>query len=241
MDIIRIIQETATWIEKVNPDIETNLYRTAGLSPKMYYYQIPDEEKDQVVTDLVASRSAVLKALKLDLIPVDELVGYGRIMFFEANETLIDGAPQEASFCFIDQSDAPPWDTWIATERQLFNIDFWAYDLKLTNKMLIAWVPKSQYFYAQEAVEVAMLDNFIWPKSDCVAGQFSDVRNVFSKPPTTDEPCNTIDILARQRHLYRLIRDAEAYSKVYYKKSSTDVKRKSDVKNPFWKRLFGRK
>ncbi len=240
MDIIRIIQETATWIEKVNPDIETNLYRTAGLSPKMYYYQIPDEEKDQVVEDLVASRSAMLKALKVNLIPVDELVDYGRIMFFEANETLIDCAPEEASFCFIDQSDAPPWDTWIATERQLFNIDFWAYNLQLTDKMLIAWVPKSQYFYAQEAIAVAMLDNFKWPEPVCVSEPFFEDKYLFTEPPTTDEPCHNIDILERRRHLYRLMHDAEVYSKVYYKSSAADYKRSRNDKISFWKRLFGR-
>lgn len=146
MDIIRIIQETATWIEKVNPDIETNLFRTADLSPGRYYYEIPNADKDAVVADLVASRSAMLKTANVDLIPVDKLADYGRIMFFEADETVVDGAPEDASAYFIDLGDTPPWDTWIATERQLFNIDFWAQKLHLTDKMLVAWVPQSQYF-----------------------------------------------------------------------------------------------
>lgn len=146
MDIIRIIQETATWIEKVNPDIETNLSRTADLSPGRYYYEIPNADKDAVVADLVARRSAMLKTANVDLIPVDKLADYGRIMFFEADETVVDGAPEDASAYFIDLGDTPPWDTWIATERQLFNIDFWVQKLHLTDKMLVAWVPQSQYF-----------------------------------------------------------------------------------------------
>ena len=65
MDIIRIIQEMATWIAKINPDIETNLYRTAELSPGKYYYQIPGEEKDQVVAGLATKRSTMLRDVML--------------------------------------------------------------------------------------------------------------------------------------------------------------------------------
>lgn len=243
MDIIRIIQETATWIEKVNPDMETNLYRTAELSPGKYYYQIPGEDKDQVVENLTAKRSAMLRAAHVDLIPVERLVDYGRIMFFEANETVVDGAPEDASAYFIDIGDAPPWDAWIATERQLFNIDFWAYDLKLTDKMLVAWIPKLQYFYAQQAVEVACIDNFEWPQKDCVADKFCKVKYLFTKPPMITEPALKINFSVRQRLLYEIMHEAESYSKMYYNdivESYKKIENTATLKQPFWKRLFKR-
>jgi len=244
MDIIRIIQETATWVEKVNPDIETNLYLTAELSPGKYYYQIPDEEKEQTVADLVAKRSAMLRAANVDLIPIDRLADYGRIMFFEANETVVDGAPEDVSAYYIDIGDAPPWDTWIAIERQLFNIDFWAYNLQLTDKMLIAWVPKSQYFYAQQAVEVACIDNLEWARNGCVAGRFYEVKELFTKPPIIIEPAQVIEYSARQRLLKMVMQEAEAHSESYYSERNKSFKKAGNVvvlKQPFWKRLFKRK
>jgi hypothetical protein len=243
MDIIRIIQETATWIAKVNPDIENNLYRTAELSPGKYYYQIPDEDKDAVVANLVSKRSAMLKAANVDLIPVNRLADYGRIVFFESDTTVNDGAAKDASCCYIDISDAPSFDAWISTERQLLNVGFWAYDVHLPDNLLIAWVPTSQYFYMQEAMDVSMLGHFNWAKSKFVAERFSVVSEIFNEPLTIIEPVQVIDYSARQQRLNEIMRDVEAHFKWYYDQIKKSYKKTDNTvvsKRPFWKRLFNR-
>jgi hypothetical protein len=216
MDIIRVIQEAATWIEKVNPDFDVNLYRTKELSPKQYYYQIPDTKKAVIVSDLINKRSEFIKAAQVELIPVPELVNYGRVMFFHANDTVADGAPEMESGYYIDIGDAPPWDTWLAIGSQLNAIDFYN-EQPLVSDLLIAWVPKSQYFYAQQAVEVACLDNFAWPTTKFISDEFAAIKNLFQKPNSIIKPEEHIDLDSRMKKILEIMSETEEHSKAYYR------------------------
>jgi hypothetical protein len=230
MDIIRVIQEAATWIEKVNPDFEVNLYRTKELSPEQYYYQIPDTKKAVVVSDLINKRSDLIRAAQVELIPVPELVNYGRVMFFDANDTVVDGAPELASGYYVDIGDAPPWDTWLAIGSQLNAIDFCDAQ-PLTSNLLIAWVPKSQYFYAQQAIEVACLDNFEWPNNEFISARYAAVKGLFQKPESITEPIESINWETRKVKLQEIMTELEENSETYYRSINT-------AKKSIWKRIF---
>ena len=230
MDIIRVIQEAATWIEKVNPDFEVNLYRTIDLSPKHYYHQIPDTKKALVVSDLTDKRSELIKAAQVELIPVSKLVNYGKIMFFDANDTVLDGAPELASRYYVDIGDAPPWDTWLAIGSQLNAINF-CESQPLASNLLIAWVPKAQYFYANEAVEVACIDNFEWPNSELISVRYGVVRGLFQKPEGIIEPIESIDLETRKVKLQEVMTELEENSETYYRGINT-------AKKSIWKRIF---
>ena len=230
MDIIRVIQEAATWIEKVNPDFEVNLYRTKELSPKHHYYQIPDGKKALVVSDLINKRSDLIRAAEIELIPVVELVNYGRVMFFDANDTVVDGAPELASACYVDIGDAPPWDTWLAIGSQLNAMDF-CDGQPLTSNLLIAWVPQSQYFYANEAIEVACIDNFEWPNNEFVNARFCAVKGLFHKPESITEPTEIVNWETRNVKQQEIMAELEENSETYHR--SINAGKKS-----IWKRMF---
>lgn len=230
MDIIRIIQKAATWIEKVNPDFEANLYRTIELSPKHHYYQIPDTKKAVVISDLINKRSDLIRAAQVELIPVHELVNYGRVMFFNANDTVVDGAPELASGYYVDIGDAPSLDTWLAIGSQLNAIDFYN-EQPLVSDLLIAWVPKSQYFYAQQAIEVACLDNFEWPNNEFISARYGAVKGLFQKPESITEPIESIDWETRKVKLQEIMTDLEKNSETYYRSIYT-------AKKSIWKRIF---
>ncbi|MCD8741224.1 hypothetical protein LT679_11470 [Mucilaginibacter roseus] len=235
MNFIRIIQETVTWIEKVNPDFEVNLYRSQELSPKSYYHQIPDYLKGNVLNDLISKRSKLLQTARVELIPIPDLGDYGRIMFFEANETVLDGAPEDVSAFFIDIGDAPPWDTWLAIGSQLNAINFHRAGHELNSDLLIAWVPKAQYYYAQQACEVALLDNFAWPANEFISDEFNAVNSLFQKPDNIIQPEERIDFENILKQSKIIMSEIEENSKSYYEKLLSE-----NSKKPFWKRMFKR-
>ena len=186
MNIIKIIQETATWIAKVNNDFNTNLFRSAELSPRYYYYEIPDTEKLSVIDRIISTRSALLDESGIDLISVSELHHYGRIMVFDPDSTVVDGAPEAGSACYVDIGDTPPWDTWLAIGGQLNHIHFYKPGHDINATFLIAWVPKSHYFYANCAMEVACMDNFAWPSNEFMSSRYDSIKELFSKPGITE-------------------------------------------------------
>jgi hypothetical protein len=213
MHLIQTIQETATWIERVNCDFEVNLFRSPELSPEHYFCEIPDSEKPAVVNGIVGKRAELLKQAGVDLIPVEELVNYGRIMFFDADSTLLDGAPEDVSAYYVDSADTPPWDTWIALGEQLNAISL--YKNKLSYNLLVAWVPKSHYYYANEAVYVACIDNFEWPESELVNQSYAIIKELFTEPASIVEPDSSINYTHRKATLDRVMAQHEKNSAVY--------------------------
>jgi len=233
MNIIKVIQETATWIEKVNNDFNTNLFRSAELSPGYYYYEIPESEKISAIDRIISIRSALLDEWGIDLIPVSELHHYGRIMVFDPDSTMVDGAPEAESACYVDIGDTPPWDTWLAIGIQLNGIHFYRSGHELPANFLIAWVPKSHYFYANDAVEVSCMENLAWASNEFIRDKYDSIKELFCKPeivvpnPALFYYDNTI--MERSVVLQELNRN----SKLYYNEATA----RFEVKKSFWGRL----
>lgn len=199
MDIIKVIQETATWIEKVNNDYEFNLYRTPELSLTQRYCEIPDSRKADVVNNIVSKRSDLLKNTNVPLIPVEDLHQYGRIMIFDIDDTVVDGAPESVSAGYIDIEDAPPYDTWIATGGMLNEIGFYIEDNTIKDVVVVAWIPKDQYFYADLGVQVACVDNLWWAASDNINSDFEVLKPLFEKPAEIIEPVKHIKYSSKKQ------------------------------------------
>lgn len=233
MDIIKVIQEAATWIEKVNNDFNTNLFRTEELSPHYYYYQIRDAEKPDVINKIVSTRSALLNESGVDLIPISELHHYGRIMIFDPDSTVTDGAPEAESACYIDIGDTPPWDTWLALGAQLNRMCFYNSGYDINPGFLIAWVPKSHYFYANGAVEVACVDNFAWASNEFITNEYDSVKELFCKPAIIKPDFPLFCDEKTNRLLGTVLQDLEYNSKLYY----ADVISRYRVKKSFWNKL----
>jgi hypothetical protein len=194
MDIIKIIQETATWIESVNKDYETNLYRTAELLPDRHLIYGGNEQQ---ITKVVERRSELLKATGVSLIAVEDLQLYGRIMIFDVDSTVVDGASEGESSLYVDLYDTPPVDTWIALGSRLTNIGMVANEDEYFNQSLLAWVPASQYFYANEASLVSLVDNIVWPDPTQLTPAFEFLNLIFSSPENIVKPKDTINLQQR--------------------------------------------
>ena len=182
MDITKIIQEAATWIEKVNRDYETNLYRTPELRTDRHLIYIPDDQQAHAVDEVVRRRSVMLQEANVELLPLGDLHLYGRIMIFDVNSTVCDGAPQDISNYYIDVKDAPPIDTWIALGRRLTELKIFSTLDDTFNQSILAWVPASQYFYANQAILVACVDNFSWPNPKGLSNSYRFLGPLFTKP-----------------------------------------------------------
>jgi hypothetical protein len=236
MDIIKIIQETATWIEKVNNDYDFNLYRTPELIPNRHYCDVPDYEKSNAVSDIVAKRSILLKEANVSLIPVNELSGYGRVMLFNPGQAIWDGAAEDASAYYIDYTDSPPFDTWIATVEQLNIVNFYQFaDGFNDNGVIIGWVPKSQYFFVDEAIQVSMLGLYDWSRKEYLNEEFFDLKEVFTQPEEVIKSPYPTNIQNRVKRLDEIRKAQDKNSPPVQSASLTDDKTKG-----FFKRLFGK-
>ena len=58
-------------------------------------------------------RSEHLKTANLKSFEAVDVVSNGRLLIYEFQETVEDGASEAASLGFYDLLDAPPWDTWV--------------------------------------------------------------------------------------------------------------------------------
>jgi hypothetical protein len=59
-------------------------------------------------------RSDRLKTASLKSVEAVDVFSSCRLLIYECQETVADGASEEASLGFYDLLDAPPWDTWVS-------------------------------------------------------------------------------------------------------------------------------
>ena len=59
------------------------------------------------------TRSEHLKTVNLKSFEAGDVVSNCRLLIYECQETVVDGASEAASLGFYDLLDAPPWDTWV--------------------------------------------------------------------------------------------------------------------------------
>ena len=74
----------------------------------------------------------------------------GRVLVAEVDTTITDGASETESEGFIDIYDCPPIDTWFYNTQNS------------TGRVFYAWIPEKLVELTQKAIEVNMLECFIW-------------------------------------------------------------------------------
>lgn len=72
----------------------------------------------------------------------------GRVLYFETQVTTHDGTAIVHSDCFVDESDAPPIDTWFYFDAEKRN--------------LFCWIPREFENVMQKAIDVEMFDSYHW-------------------------------------------------------------------------------
>jgi hypothetical protein len=73
----------------------------------------------------------------------------GRLLLFDPDASLFDGAAEVTSQGFFDAANTPPWDTWVYydTDPDRRYDDFFS-------TLLISWVPPAMVEFANEGISV---------------------------------------------------------------------------------------
>jgi len=100
----------------------------------------------EAVDSIQRKRSELLRDAKAQLIEPAEAQSLGRLLLYEAMETVSDGAADASSHGFFDVEDAPPWDTW-----------FWHKD-----GTIFCWVPDALVRDAQAGIDANPVDCIHW-------------------------------------------------------------------------------
>lgn len=108
------LAETIAWCTAhattADPD---RCLRTPALEPGQFDAKLSVKERQECVAHLVQTRSRLLHDAGLSaLTPATDLAG-GRLLLFDPDGTLWDGAAPASSQGFYGDDNVPPWDCWV--------------------------------------------------------------------------------------------------------------------------------
>jgi hypothetical protein len=93
----------------------------------------------------------VVEAASLGLGDLQALVHAGRLLVWERDTTIDDGAGEAETKGYLDESDMPPWDTWVAYVDPHPHAGY-----------LVSWVPAPFVEPVARAVDVNAYDALYW-------------------------------------------------------------------------------
>jgi hypothetical protein len=79
------------------------------------------------------------------------LVGQGKLLVWHRDDTIDDGAGERETSGYLDESDMPPWDTWVAYV-----------DAEACSGYLVSWVPPAFVPAVGRAIAVNAYDALYW-------------------------------------------------------------------------------
>jgi hypothetical protein len=104
------------------------------------------ESYQSAVRAVSANRSAVVRDRNIQVADPAVAKSKGRLLLYEALETVTDGASESSSRGFFDIEDAPPWDTWF-----LYSVG-----------SIFSWVPEALVQAAQAGIDANPVDCIHW-------------------------------------------------------------------------------
>jgi hypothetical protein len=113
-------------------------------SPTLAPYAF-NESRHETVYDVVARRHRALARTE------ESSLAGGRLLGWERDTTIDDGVGEAETHGFLDESDMPPWDTWIAYS-----------DGHRAAGLLVSWVPEVFVPSVDAAVRYNAYDALYW-------------------------------------------------------------------------------
>jgi hypothetical protein len=101
------------------------------------------------------TRSALLQTAGIASVDVAEALSKGKLLLYEPEETVTDGASEAVSHGFFDIEDSPPWDTWF----------------HLASGSIFSYVPESAISLVQHGIDVNIVDCIQWTTLSEIAGR----------------------------------------------------------------------
>ncbi len=110
------------------------------------------EERQELVNEIARKRRALLEPVQRAAVPKTDVLGGGRLMLYDLEQNLFDGAAQSASHGFFSVDNAPPYDMWLAyvIEQNRYVME----GREWNDTYLLAWVPPDFLELASAGIEV---------------------------------------------------------------------------------------
>jgi hypothetical protein len=121
-----------------------NQLRTLELRPRPFTW--PQTDRTEIAEELAEKRAAFLRQRDAYPQSISSDLAAGRLLAYEPDENVTDGASRHQSKGYFDGDDAPPWDTWVC----------------YVDRSLISWVPPALLNLVQEGVAVNCVDCIHW-------------------------------------------------------------------------------
>ena len=157
VEVLRALGETAAWFK--HPQLRAEDLRSSILDPRSIlavptlnelgidnFVRVKRDSYRQASESIKQKRSELLRDATTESTDPTEAQALGRLLLYEAMETVSDGAAEASSHGFFDTEDAPPWDTW-----------FWYKD-----STILCWVPDSLVSDAQAGIDANPVDCIRW-------------------------------------------------------------------------------
>jgi hypothetical protein len=106
----------------------------------------PGENRTELVERLAEKRASLLREMNASPAAVSSDLAGGRLLIYEPDYNVEDGASQYTSKGYFDEQDAPPWDTWVCY-----------FDCQL-----ISWVPPCLLDLVQAGIATNPVDCIRW-------------------------------------------------------------------------------
>lgn len=148
-DFIKSAQETVAWgLKKLDVLDPVNSLRSTELYPDPDPIYAPVEKQKEYTEILIQKRGKLLEQDHTPIPRYSEFMGRGKLVFFDENATLSDGAAEWLSKGFFDERNTPPWDTWI-----YYIIDYTKSYQDFFYSYLVSWVPGEFVPIADEGIK----------------------------------------------------------------------------------------
>lgn len=157
VEVFRSLGETAAWFNRHH--LRADDLRSPMLDPSSIlsvpslnelgidaFVKVKRDSYRQASESIKRKRSEILRDATTEPVDPAEAQAFGRLLLYEAMETVSDGAAEASSHGFFDMEDAPPWDTW-----------FWYKD-----GTIFGWVPDSLVSDAQAGIDANPVDCIHW-------------------------------------------------------------------------------
>ena len=159
VEVLRALGETAAWFSR--DQLRAEDLRSSVLDPSSIltvpslnelgidnFVRVKRDSYRHASESIKQKRSEILRDATIEPIGPAEAQALGRLLLYEAMETVSDGAAEASSHGFFDMEDAPPWDTW-----------FWYKD-----GTIFCWIPDSLISDAQAGIDANPVDCIHWAK-----------------------------------------------------------------------------
>jgi hypothetical protein len=144
--------------------------RTPDLAPELLA-----GSRRAVVHSVAVSRHVALRWPKPRLATS---LGGGRLLGYEPNRNLSDGAAEGVTGGFLDCLNVPPWDTWVGYVHESGGMDY-----------LVAWIPPAFIGPTSDGVNVNPEDSIWWlDESDTILAELLKSQGMLHLPKGSANP-----------------------------------------------------